>query len=130
MHVNCQGLTHLVAGCASHWGGEKGSPPLMTGGFVIDDRGYIGGRGIARPGLLPHNVGKFHRGAVVTQMGRSGDTMICEKTTSCSGCVELSVGSEWGCCTAGTLRRYHDLWVANDLHTGAGQCRSGRSAIT
>ena len=113
----------------------------MIGGFVIDDRGCIGGRGIARPpsssqlprfllrrrcvlrwrkdctsglpphnvgvflggggtGLLPHingdylggggtsppphNVGKFLSSAVVTQMGRSSDTMICEKATFCT----------------------------------------------
>ena len=136
-------------------GGEKGSPPLMAGGFVIDDRGYIGRKGIApalflassasssavslctsveeglhlRPssshclggggmGLPPHNVGKFHRGAVVTQLGRSGDTMICEKATFCT---RVQVG------TARDVLRHHaaDVWSSRAM-LGLGCLRSGR----
>ena len=127
-------------GCALHWSGERDSPPLMTGGFVIDDRGYIGGRGIARPpsssqlprvllrrrcvlrwkdctsGLPPHNVGKFLRGADVTEMGRSGDTMICEKATFCT---RVQVGT--------ARMRYHatGVWSSRAM-LGLGCRRLGR----
>ena len=49
------GLVHLVVLverliCASHWGGETGSPPLKSCGFFFFlNRGFFGGRGIARP---------------------------------------------------------------------------------
>ena len=43
--------------------------------------------------LPPHNVGEFlGGGAVATQMGRSGDTMICEKATFCT---RVQVSAAW-----------------------------------
>ena len=48
-------LTSLVVVClvTPSGGGETGSPPPMSGGFISDGRGYFGGRGTAhRP--LPH----------------------------------------------------------------------------
>ena len=48
-------LTSLVVVClvTSTGGGETGSPPPKSGGFISDGRGYFGGRGTAhRP--LPH----------------------------------------------------------------------------
>ena len=44
-------------GCSSTWGGETGSPPLMSIGFFFLNRGFFGGRGIARP--LPHILGVY-----------------------------------------------------------------------
>ena len=113
-------------------------------------------------GPPPHNVGKFHRGAVLTQMGRPGDTMICEKATFCTrvqvrtdrdasaipcgGCVEQSCHAGLGCHgwdasaipsgrngAAAQMGRSGDTMVcglACVLHTGAGQCRSGRFGDT
>ena len=200
-----------------HWGGETGSPPLKSSGFFIDDRGYIGGRGIARPpsssqlprvllrrrcvlrwrkdctsGLPPHTAGfvpqrerdrallltttmgtseeegqvllltmlvSFLRRTVVTQMGRSGETMICEKATLCTRVqvgtardvlrhhamgVQVDHGQDQaGLPTVGTFRRYHPYgrYAVDDLGTlrrYRGSCvwkapykseRSGRTAI-
>ena len=52
------GLVHLVVLverliCASHWGGETGSPPPKSYGFIFSGRGYFGGRGTAHH-PLPH----------------------------------------------------------------------------
>ena len=61
---------------------------------------------------FPHNGGKFLRSAVLAQMGRPGDTMICEMATlhtgagrnrsgnsaiPCGGCVEQSCHGRLGC---------------------------------
>ena len=41
-------------GCSSTWGGETGSPPLMSIDFFFLNRGFFGGRGIARPPSSSH----------------------------------------------------------------------------
>ena len=127
-------LTWLCVFLHSHWGGEIGSPPLMTGDFVIGDRGYIGGRGIAR---LPLRWGRIAPQALLLTMpvctsGGKGHSFSLTTTAASSeeeGQALLLTMSVSSSDTDGTLRRYHDQWVAYDLHTGAGLYRSGRSAI-
>ena len=65
--------TSTLSPCSSE---EEGLAPLPSSSRC---RG-----GLRRIGPPPHTAGKFLRGAVVTQMGRSGDTMICEKATFCT----------------------------------------------
>ena len=93
-------------------GGGTGPPPHSN-----DE--YFGGGSTGPP---PHNVGKFHRGAVVTQMGRSGDTMICEKATFCT---RVQVG------TARDVLRHHaaDVWSSRAM-LGSGCQRLGRFGDT
>ena len=124
-------------------GGGTGPPPHTAGlylggrrtGLLPHNNGdYLGGGGTGPP---PHNVGKFHRGAVLTQMGRPGDTMICEKATFCTR-VQFSAARDAlryhavgvqvvrgqdraGLSTVGTLRRHHGLWVGLRFAHG---CRS------
>ena len=75
-------------------------------------------------------IGSHIHLVVRTRSGRSGDTMICEMATFCTR-VQVgtardasaipSVGSEWGSCTDGSLRRHHGLWVGLRFAHG---CRS------
>ena len=69
----CCVLVDVTRGCECYGtptgGGEKGSPPPKSSGFINDGRGYFGGRGIARlpsssqfrGGLLPHLGGLRRR---------------------------------------------------------------------
>ena len=93
-------------------GGGTGPPPHSN-----DE--YFGGGGTGPP---PHNVGKFLRGAVVTQMGRSGDTMICQKATFCT---RVQVG------TARDAMRCHatGVWSSRAM-LGLGCRRLGRFGDT
>ena len=54
----CYSLFGIIRGCEFHGtptgGGEKGSPPPKSSGFVNDGRGFFGGRGIARPPSSSH----------------------------------------------------------------------------
>ena len=73
-------------------GGGTGPPPHSN-----DE--YFGGGGTGPP---PHIDGKFLKCAVVTQLGRSGDTMICVKGTLCT---RVQIG------TARDVLRHHAAGV-------------------
>ena len=48
--ASCCLLVDVTSGCkfmSPTGGGEKGSPPPKSTGFINDNRGYFGGRGIA-----------------------------------------------------------------------------------
>ena len=67
---------------------------IRTGLLPHINGDYLGRGGTGPP---PHNVGKFFSDAVLTQMGRSGDTMVC--------------GLAYVLHTGATLQRYHAMGV-------------------
>ena len=89
-----------------------------TGLLPHSNGDYFGGGGTDPP---PHNVGKFLSGAVLAQMGRPGDTMICEMATFYT---RVQVG------TARDALRYHAVGVWSSRAMRGWVARLGRFGDT
>ena len=113
------------------WGGETGSPPLKSCGFFFMNRGFFGGRGIARPPSSSHlryvhlqyrcvlrRRKDWHLSLPLHMSRCSSDPASSEgegqalfltmSVRSASACWLCSAG----CSTVGTLRRYHQSGLA------------------